>query len=187
MPLGVVTRLAQTSQPAGYPATARTWADLHTTNILTGTGATGLNLIKEIVTRSGVADGKYGENLIWLMNHKTHVAIMAETVAANNAGLLVPGLRNEMPVVGGEIIELDFIPNNNVVFGYFDTYVLQERRGVRLEQSEHVLFTADRTVFRGTGRYDGQPAIAENFGLLTIVNTSPTTSVSFPEDSANPQ
>lgn len=187
MPLGVVTRLAQTSQPAGYPATARTWADLHTSNILTGTGATGLNLIKEIVTRSGVADGKYGEQLIWLMNHKTHVAIMAEAVAANNAGLLVPGLRDEMPVVGGTIIELDFIPNNNVVFGYFDTYVLQERGEVRLEQSEHVLFTADKTVFKGTGRFDGQPAIAENFGLLTIVNTSPTTSVSFPEDSANPQ
>ena len=33
MPLGVVTRLAQTAQPADYPATARPWVDLHTSNI----------------------------------------------------------------------------------------------------------------------------------------------------------
>lgn len=32
MPLGIIPRLAQTSQPAGYPATARPWADLHTSN-----------------------------------------------------------------------------------------------------------------------------------------------------------
>ena len=30
MPLGVVTRLVQTAQPADYPADARPWADLHT-------------------------------------------------------------------------------------------------------------------------------------------------------------
>lgn len=186
MPLGFVTRLAQTSQPAGYPATARTWVDLHTSNVLTGTGATGVNLIKEIVARSGVAAGKYGEGLIWIMNHATHVKIMGETLAANAAGLLVPGLRDEMPVVGGVIVECDFMPDNNVAFGYLDTYVLLERGEVRLDSSEHVLFLSNKTVFRGTGRFDGQPAIAENFGILTITNTAPTTSVSFAADSANP-
>ena len=35
MPLGVVARLAQTEAPADYPATARAWADLHTSNIAT--------------------------------------------------------------------------------------------------------------------------------------------------------
>ena len=34
MPLGIVTRLAQTSQPSDYPANAPAWVDLHTTNIL---------------------------------------------------------------------------------------------------------------------------------------------------------
>lgn len=186
MPLGFVTRLAQTSQPAGYPSTARTWVDLHTTNILTGTGATGLNLIKEIVARSGVAKGVDAEQLTWIMNHKTHVAIMTEALAANAAGLLVPGLRDEMPIVGGRIVEEDFMPDNNVAFGYLDTYVLLERGAVRIDASEHVKFLQNKTVFRGTGRFDGNPAVAENFGILTIVNSAPTTSVSFPEDSANP-
>ena len=33
MPQGVMSRLAQTAEPSGYPATARPWVDLHTTNI----------------------------------------------------------------------------------------------------------------------------------------------------------
>ena len=35
MPEGIVTRLAQTAQPADYPTTARPWVDLHTSNIKT--------------------------------------------------------------------------------------------------------------------------------------------------------
>ena len=34
MPLGIVTRLAQTSKPADYPSNAPDWTDLHTSNIL---------------------------------------------------------------------------------------------------------------------------------------------------------
>lgn len=43
MPLGIVTRLAQTSAPAGYPATAPAWQNLSTTNIkkINGTSLTG--------------------------------------------------------------------------------------------------------------------------------------------------
>ena len=45
MPLGIVTRLAQTSEPASYPATARPWADLHTSNIISiSSGVTGAAL-----------------------------------------------------------------------------------------------------------------------------------------------
>ena len=34
MPMGIVTRLAQTAQPDNYPADAPAWVDLHTSNIL---------------------------------------------------------------------------------------------------------------------------------------------------------
>lgn len=189
MPLGIVTRLAQTSQPAGYPSTARTWVDLHTSNVKTGTGATGLNLIKEIIKNSAVADDKgYANNgMMWLMNHKTKTALLAEAVEVNAAGAIVAGLDAQMPIVGGEIIELSFIPDNNIVFGYGDLYVLAERAGFRLENSEHAMFVNDKTVFKGTARYDGQPSIAEAFGVLTIVNSAPTTSgITFASDSANP-
>ena len=189
MPLGIVTRLAQTSEPASYPATARTWVDLHTSNVKTGTGATGLNLIKEIITNSACADDKGYENrgFMWLMNHKTKVTLLANALEVDSAGAIVAGVREEMPVIGGEIVELGFIPDNNIVFGYGDLYVLAERAGFRLDNSEHAMFVNDKTVFRGTARYDGQPSIAEAFGVLTIVNSAPTTSgISFASDTANP-
>ena len=189
MPLGIVTRLAQTSEPAGYPSTARTWVDLHTSNVKTGSGTTGLNLIKEIINNSACADDKgYTNNgFMWLMNHKTKVKIMAEALEVNSAGAIVAGLDSQMPVIGGEIIELSFIPDNNVVFGYGELYVLAERAGFSLDNSEHAMFVNDKTVFRGKARYDGQPSIAEAFGVLTIVNSAPTTSgISFASDTANP-
>ena len=49
MPLGIVSRLAQTSEPANYPATARPWVDLHTSNIISlSAGLTGAGLFKQI-------------------------------------------------------------------------------------------------------------------------------------------
>lgn len=47
------------------------------------------------------------------------------------------------------------------------------------------MFTADNTVFRGTARYDGGPAIGEGFAMFTIDTTAGATSITFPEDAAN--
>ncbi len=189
MPLGIVTRLAQTSEPADYPATARTWVDLHSDNVITGTGATGLSLFKEIIAASGVADdaGYANDGFMWLMNHKTKTELMAEALEVNAAGALVAGVNDQMPVVGGEIIELSFIPDGDIVFGYGQLYVLAERAGFRLENSEHAMFIQDKTVFKGTARYDGEPSIAEAFGVYNKDGDAPTTSgISFAPDSANP-
>lgn len=186
MPMGFVTRLAQTSKPDAYSATARAWKDLHTSNILRGTGATGNNLFKEITTRSGVIVNDYSEDgLVWLMNRKTHLEILAQSIDKNINAAIVAGMNDTMPVVGGTIIELPFIPDNNVAFGYMDMYLLAERGGTTLGQSEHVRFIEDQTVFKGTARYDGQPIIAEAFGLLTINTSAPVTSVDFAPDTAN--
>ena len=83
------------------------------------------------------------------------------------------------------IIELNFIPDDNIAFGYLDMYLLAERAGTTLGQSEHVRFLEDQTVFKGTARYDGMPVIAEAFGLMSITATAPETTVDFPEDKAN--
>lgn len=46
MPLGIVSRLVQTSEPSGYPATARPWVDLSSTNIVSiVSGTIGADLI----------------------------------------------------------------------------------------------------------------------------------------------
>ena len=191
MPLGVVTRLVQTAQPSGYPTTARAWADLHTSNVLTlGTSqapVSGTALIKGLVQDSAVASTDFSRGeLTWIMNDKTYKNIVAEAIEVNSAGAIVAGINGTMPVVGGDIIVLNFVPDNVVIFGYFDLYLLAERAGRRFAESEHVRFLADQTVYKGIARYDGAPIIAEAFGAVALNGaTVSATAVTFPQDTAN--
>lgn len=187
MPLGIVTRLAQTSEPSGYPATARTWVDLHVSNVITGTGKTGVNLFKEIVQNTkAIKNDYFSGNKIWVMNENTHNDLIVESMGINAQATIVAGMNNTMPVVGGEIVELPFIPDGNIICGYFDAYLLAQRAGTTLGQSEHARFLNDQTVFKGTARYDGLPTIAEAFEVFTITTDAPTTSgIPFPQDTAN--
>lgn len=187
MPLGVVTRLAQTEAPSGYPATARPWADLHTTNILSvASGTTGADLIAAIVSDFGAAKGKYsrGEK-VFAMNEATYTALMAATVSVDASGRIVAGVSDTMPVIGGIIEVLDFVPDNVIIGGYFDLYLLAERAGQKFATSEHVRFLQDQTVFKGTARYDGTPAIAEGFVAIGINGATPTAAMTFAADTAN--
>ena len=188
MPLGIVTRLAQTSEPASYPATARPWVDLHTSNILAlSAGLTGAALFKNIVLASGAAKGDYsrGEKT-WVMNEKTYTKLMAESVNINGNGQIVAGVGGTMPVVGGDIEVLNFIPDNTIIGGFFDLYLLAERAGAKFAESEHVFFVQDMTAFKGTARYDGQPVIAEGFVVIGLENTTPAANaVAFAPDTAN--
>lgn len=188
MPLGVLTRLAQTAEPSDYPATAREWEDLHTTNVIAITGKTGLDLYKEIIKASGAAKGKYSNGgRFWAMNEKTHNTLTAEALSINAAGAIVSGTSGTMPVIGGDIVELEFIPDNVIIGGFGDLYLLVERQGTTIAQSEHVRFVEDQTVFKGTARYDGMPVIAEGFVALGIAGNTPSASgVTFAGDTANP-
>lgn len=186
MPMGIITRLAQTSAPADYPATARTWKDLHTSNIKTGTGKTGVALLQEVIGFSQNASTQYGRNAVWVMNHSTATALKSATLGTDSDGRVVAGVTDEMPVVGGLIIELNFVPDNNIIFGYFDDYALVERGEVRLEQSEHAQFIQDNLIVKGVGRFDGDPAIAEAFVLMSTTTSAPTTTMTFAPDDANP-
>ena len=191
MPLGVVTRLAQTASPTGYPATARTWVDLHTSNIkavgTTTSPVTGTALITELVKASAAAATDYSRGeLTWLMNDKTYKNVVANVLEVNSAGAVVAGLSDRMPVVGGAIEVLNFIPDNVIVYGYFDAYLLGERAGREFASSEHVRFLQDQTVIKGTARYDGAPIIAEAFGAIALNGaTVVATAVTFAADTAN--
>ena len=189
MPQGIITRLVQTEKPADYSATARPWVDLHTTNIkpINSSGMTPAQLFAAIVTNSGAAKGKYsrGEK-VWVMNETTYTALTAAAVSLNAAGAIVSGIGATMPVVGGIIEVLDFIPDNVIFMGYFDLYTLVERAGAKFATSEHVRFLQDQTVMKGTARYDGKPVIAEGFVVMSLNNTAISAgAVSFAEDEAN--
>lgn len=186
MPLGIVPRLAQTVKPDNYKQTYREWKDLHISNIITGSGATGLKLFQELARTSKVAINDYYDNgLTWMMNRSTHMDLTAESMEKNMNAAIVAGINSSMPVTSGDIVDLPFIPDGDIVFGYLDAYLLAERAGTALGQSEHCRFIEDQTVFRGTGRYDGLPVIAEAFGVINISGKAPTTSVPFPQDKAN--
>lgn len=187
MPLGVVTRLAQTAAPADYPATARPWADLHTSNIASiAANVTGLALFQALAVDAGAAKGSYsrGEKT-WVMNETTYTKLIAQAMSVNAAGAIVSGMDGRMPVLGGAIEVLSFIPDNVIIGGYFDLYLLAERRGVQIGQSEHTRFIEDQTVFKGTARYDGQPVIAEGFVAVGIGGVTPTAAMTFAPDTAN--
>jgi HK97 family phage major capsid protein len=173
MPLGVVTAIAADS------------AGLALTNIITISAANsvGIKLFQNFLTGSGVADQDYSKgDMVWCMNNKTYKKIKAESLSVNAAGAIVAGVEKSMPVEGGAVVVLSFIPDDNVVAGYFELYVLAERKGMTIDQSEHVRFIEDQTVLRGRGRYDGKPAIPGAFVVFGINNTSPTTEIDF----ANP-
>ena len=157
MPKGIVTRLAETAQPGSYPALARPWVDLHSTNIkaINSASMTAAELFAAIVTDFGAAKGKYsrGEK-VWVMNETTYTTLIAKTISVDANGRIVAGVNGAMPVIGGVIEVLDFIPDNVIIAGYFDLYLLGERAGQKFATSEHVRFLQDQTVYKGT-KYSG--------------------------------
>lgn len=190
MPLGIASRLVQESKPEGYPATARPWVDLHTSNVKSlSASLTGAALFAAIVTNAAAMKGKYsrGEK-VWVMNESTYTALMAQTLTIDANGRIVTGVSDTMPVVGGIIEVLEDVPDNMIIGGYFDLYTLGERAGSRFASSEHVRFLQDQTVFKGVARYDGAPAIAEAFLILMLNAGTASTAVAgvtFAPDAAN--
>lgn len=181
MPQGIVSRLVQTEAPTGYPATARPWVDLHTSNVLTiANSVTGVDFFKALALDSGAAKGRYarGEK-VWVMNETTYTKVVAEAMSIDAGGAIVSGVNGTMPVIGGVIEVLNFIPDNVIIGGYFELYVLAERRGPRFGTSEHVRFLQDQTVMKGVARYDGAPAIAEAFVAVGIGAAPTATAVTF--------
>ena len=187
MPLGIVTRLAQTAAPQNAPATARPWTNLSTTNIKSlSASLEGLTLYRQIMLDSAAAKGKYsrGEK-VWVMNETTYTQLKAAMMSVNASGAVVSSINGTLPVIGGIVEVLDFIPDNIMIGGYFDLFLLVERAGTKISQSEHYRFPQDQTLFKGTARYDGLPVIAEAFVALGLNGVTPTADMLFAPDEAN--
>lgn len=176
MPMGIVTRLVQDADPSD-PKTTIEWKDLHTTNVVALTSKTDAALFKGIIEASGAANSEYSRgSKFWAMNEKTRTKLLSNSVSINAAGAIVAGVNGEMPVIGGALEVLNFIPDDVIVGGYGDLYLLAERAGAAIGQSEHARFIEDQTVFKGTARYDGLPVIAEGFVAIGINGNTPDAS-----------
>ena len=186
MPMGIVTRLAQTVKPSDHNDTEREWKDLHESNIKKIENKTGKELFKEIVRCLKMIFTDYDSgNLVWMMNRQTKLDLVVEAMDTNMNATIVSGMNDTMPVVGGKVEELKFMADGDIAFGYMTNYKAVQRKGLQLGQSEHVRFLEDQTVFKGTERFDGKPVIAEAFGLININGKTPTTSIVFAPDKAN--
>ena len=187
MPLGIATRLAQTLKPADWPTNAPAWVDLSVSNLLKIDGTlSDTKFFSALMLALGAAQPNYAiGGTFWAMNRKTRMTLISKAVTFNAAGAIVAGQNNTMPVEGGDIVELPFVPDNDIIGGYGSLYLLAERAGSQLAVSDQVRFIEDQTVFKGTARYDGAPAIGAGFVIVNIANVAPTTTVPFPADTAN--
>lgn len=190
MPIGIATRLAQTTKPSGWSDNAPEWKDLHTSNIkkLNIATSTGAAFFASLIEALGIAIPKYSNGrAFWVMNRKTHIKLMAKALEFNAAAALVAGMNNTMPVIGGEIVEFedDKIADNEIIGGYGSVYLLAERGGAEITSSEHVRFLENQTLYKGYARYDGIPVFGEAFVMVNFANTDVTTTRTFPVDYAN--
>lgn len=190
MPIGIATRLAQTTKPSGWSDNAPEWKDLHTSNIkkLNIATSTGAAFFASLIEALGIAIPKYSNGrAFWVMNRKTHIKLMTKALEFNAAAALVAGMNNTMPVIGGEIVEFedDKIADNEIIGGYGSVYLLAERGGAEITSSEHVRFLENQTLYKGYARYDGIPVFGEAFVMVNFANTDVTTTRTFPVDYAN--
>lgn len=189
MPTGIVTRLAQTAQPDGYPANAPAWIDLHTTNIIKIDSAdmTPAEFFSAFTLAAGNAYNRYARGKkFWAMNSKTYAKIQAKLITFTAEGELVSRLAGVMPITDGDVDVLEFIPDGDIIGGYGELYLWAERGPMTIGSNDGgVFFVQDNTVFRGKTRADGAPVIPQAFVAMNINNTEVTTEMDFAMDTAN--
>ena len=188
MPLGIVTRLAQTAQPSDYPANAPAWVDLHTSNVIKidGTTSTGAEFWAKLMEAIGNTYTRYSRGeMFWAMNSKTYAKLRSKLITFTATGDVVANLYGTLPVITGNVDVLEFIPDGDIIGGYGDLYLLALRSGMTIESSREVQFIQDNTVFKGKQRADGMPVIPGAFVAININNKEVTTAIDFAADTAN--
>ncbi|NCB51352.1 MAG: phage major capsid protein [Clostridia bacterium] len=188
MPVGFVTRLAAASQPSWWGTNQGTFTDLHTSNILVLNiaSATGVSFFQSMIAALGVASPKYSNGVpCWITNRKTHIDIISRCLAFDFNAALLAGMKNTFPVIGGDIIEEEYMSDYEVIGGYLSLQLMAERSGSHIRSSDIPLMLQDQTLVVGTQRYDGKPVRGEAFVAVSYDNTSVTTSKTFGTDYAN--
>ena len=189
MPLGIVTRLAQSSAPAGYPATAPAWQNLSTTNIkkINETALTGAEFWAQLMLATGNTFTRYNRGeMFWAMNSKTYAKLRSKLITFTATGDIVANLYGSLPIISGDVDILEFIPDGDIIGGYGYLYLWVDRASMQIESNNGgEFFIQDNTVFRGKARADGTPVIPGAFVAININNTEVTTTMDFAADTAN--
>lgn len=187
MPLGIVTRLAQTAKPSDYPANAPEWVDLHTTNIQKiAANLTGAEFWAALTVALGNTFTTYSRGTqFWAMNSKTRALLKSKMITFTATGDIAANIYATLPIITGDIDVLEFMPDGDIVGGYGDLYLWAQRRGMTIEESREYQFIQDNTVFKGNERADGTPIIPGAFVAVNINGSEVTTAMPFAADEAN--
>lgn len=189
MPVGIVTRLKEEAKPGYWTDNRAEWTDLHTTNLLQLDidAKQGPDFFVPLLDALRVAKVNYTDGTrTWIMNRSTRDKLLIKSLGIDSAAAIVAGMQDTMPILGGEIITLEFMTDNQIVGGALGDYLLVEREGASFGYSDIPFFIQDKTVYKGTARYDGQPVHGEDFIAVSFDNTEiDTTGGGFAADSAN--
>lgn len=188
MPVGILTRLAAQSQPDWWGKDQSAFTDLHTSHILklSITDKASTEFFRPLIAALAVAKPDYSDGrLVWTMNRKTHLDVMSRALAYNSAAAMVAGVNNTMPVLGGEIVEWEVMPDNEIAGGFLSLYRSVEREGTVLDSNTNVKWLENQTCFKGMQRRDGKPVLGEAFVIVNYGNVEPTTTTTFGKDYAN--
>lgn len=190
MPVGIMTRLAAETQPTWWQNRMPEFKALNTTHIgkISATTVEGVKFYKELMKVLGLAKAKFSGirgNKFWAMSEDTYLTLQSELLSFNAAGAIVSGASQTMPIIGGAVEFLDFIPTGTIVGGHGSQYKLVERAGIKIGHSEHAQYIEDNTVFKATSRWDGIPVSGEGFAAFSLTTTAPAATTTFAEDKAN--
>ena len=188
MPSGIVPRLAQESKPDGYPATAPAWVDLHSTHIITIDGTlTGAAFWAALRVAAGNTFTRYARGEVsWVMNSKTYALLESKAIATTVTGEWVAIIGGNLPIVSGQIDVLEFMPDGDIVGGYFGLYLWAQHDSafIGTEGAGFTLRVKDATLVFGRERADGLPIIPEGFVAINIAGNAVTTTMDFPGNTA---
>lgn len=187
MPLGIVTRLAQTVKPSDYPAAAPEWQNLSVSNIVkVDSSKETVEFWADLAMATGNTFTRYSRGRqFWAMNSKTYAKLKSKLITFTASGDLIARFPGVMPIIDGDVDVLEFMPDGDIVGGYGELYLLALRAGMKIESSREVQFIQDNTVFKGTERADGQPVIPGAFVAININNVDVTNVMTFAADKAN--
>lgn len=191
MPMGIVTRLLQTADPGNAGKYARPWKNLSASNVVTVSAAdsTDKKLVQKLIAAFKNVDRKAGaDKKFHAMNEATHMTIMSELITYTATGALVSAIGNTMPVIGGDIVIVEDMPDGLIVSGYGVNYVMAERGSITFDTNDRLRWIEEQILVKATARFDGTPTNPAAFVAIGIGGVVPATaaaSVTFAPDAAN--
>ena len=190
MPVGIMTRLAATSKPTWWDnmwvgENAPDFKDLSTTHLgaVSSDGLEGIKLFQEMISVLGRAEKKYESGpakKFWAMKGSTWATLQTLMLNFNSAGAVVTAANKQMPIIGGTVEEVDFMPDGVIAGGYGGNYKWITRNRMTVSIADQVRWIQNQILYKGVERDDGAPMAGEAFAAFNIKSTAkPTASMSF--------